>query len=153
VDKLDRVPLPVEAARIGATGWQVTRTGARVVTKLAGRGSLQQKVVREIPQTFADLGPPMSSSVRSSRPARVHSANRSHASSAACSTACHPQTPDQIHKLFVEDLGDEPRNLFKSFDDKPFASDQPCRVPPTCIEAGITASPAASRPRAISPTS
>ena len=57
VAKLDRVPLPVEAARIGATGWQITRTGARVVTKLAGRGSLQQKIIKQIPQTFADLGP------------------------------------------------------------------------------------------------
>ena len=34
VAKLDRVPLPVEAARIGVTGWQLTRTAARVVTKL-----------------------------------------------------------------------------------------------------------------------
>ena len=57
VAKLDRVPLPVEAARIGATGWQMTRTGARVVTKLAGNGSLQQKIIKQIPQTFADLGP------------------------------------------------------------------------------------------------
>ena len=57
VARLDRVPLPIEAARIGATGWQITRTGARVVTKLATRGSLQQKIIREIPQTFADLGP------------------------------------------------------------------------------------------------
>ena len=50
VARLDRVPLPVEAARIGATGWQLTRTGARVVTKLTGRGSLQQKVIKQIPQ-------------------------------------------------------------------------------------------------------
>ena len=57
VAKLDRVPLPIEAARIGVTGWQITRTGARVVTKLTGRGSLQQKIVKQIPQTFADLGP------------------------------------------------------------------------------------------------
>ena len=52
VAKLDRVPLPVEAARIGATGWQMTRTGARVVTKLAGKGSLQQKIIKQIPKTF-----------------------------------------------------------------------------------------------------
>ena len=57
VARLDRVPLPVEAARVGATGWQITRTGARVVTKLIGRGSLQQKVVKQIPQAFSDLGP------------------------------------------------------------------------------------------------
>ena len=36
VARLDRVPLPVEAARIGVTGWQLTRTAARVVTKLPG---------------------------------------------------------------------------------------------------------------------
>ncbi|PRC46889.1 hypothetical protein C6A85_87775, partial [Mycobacterium sp. ITM-2017-0098] len=57
VARLDRVPLPVEAARIGVTGWQITRTGARVVTKIAGRGSLQQKIAKQIPQAFADLGP------------------------------------------------------------------------------------------------
>ncbi len=57
VAKLDRVPLPVEAARIGATGWQMTRTGARVVTKLAGKGSLQQKIIKQIPKAFSDLGP------------------------------------------------------------------------------------------------
>src|SRR6186713_2340781 len=57
VAKLDRVPLPVEAARVGATGWQITRTGARVLSKLTGKGSLQQKIIKQIPQTFADLGP------------------------------------------------------------------------------------------------
>src|ERR1700760_3462640 len=58
VAKIDRVPLPVEAARIGATGWQVTRTGARVVGSLIGRGSLQQKIVKQIPQAFPPRAPP-----------------------------------------------------------------------------------------------
>ena len=57
VAKLDRVPLPVEAIRIGMTGWQLLRTLARVVTKLPAGGALPDKVVRAIPQTFADLGP------------------------------------------------------------------------------------------------
>ena len=57
VARLDRVPLPVEAARVGVTGWQIARTGARVVKNLASRGTLQQKIVKQIPQTFADLGP------------------------------------------------------------------------------------------------
>ena len=57
VAKLDRVPLPVEAARIGTTGWQLTRTAARVVTKLPTPGTWQMKVIKEIPQTFSDLGP------------------------------------------------------------------------------------------------
>ena len=56
VAKLDRVPLPVEAARIGATGWQLTRTAARVVTKLPARGPWHMKVIKEIPQAFSDLG-------------------------------------------------------------------------------------------------
>ena len=47
VAKLDRVPLPIEAARVGATGWQLTRTGARVLCRLAGKGSLSAKVIRE----------------------------------------------------------------------------------------------------------
>ena len=57
VAALDRVPLPVEAARVAATGWQVTRTAARVVTKLPAKGPWQQKVIKQLPQTFADLGP------------------------------------------------------------------------------------------------
>lgn len=57
VAKLDRVPLPAEAARIGVTGWQLTCAGARVVSKLKARGTWQSKVIKEIPQTFADLGP------------------------------------------------------------------------------------------------
>src|SRR3984957_10768980 len=55
--KLGRVPLPVEAARVVATGWQVTRSAARVVTKLPGKGPWQQKVIKQLPQAFADLGP------------------------------------------------------------------------------------------------
>src|ERR1700749_2704681 len=57
VAKLDRVPLPVERARFGATGWQLTRTAARILTKLPGKGPLQQKAIKQLPQTFADLGP------------------------------------------------------------------------------------------------
>ena len=57
VARLDRVPLPVEAARIGVTGWQLTRTAARIATKLPGRGPWQAKAIKQLPQTFADLGP------------------------------------------------------------------------------------------------
>src|SRR5271168_235391 len=57
VAKLDRVPLPVEAARFGVTGWQLTRTAARILTKLPTKGPMQQKVIRQLPQTFTDLGP------------------------------------------------------------------------------------------------
>src|SRR6478735_7227546 len=107
VAKLDRVPLPVEAARIGATGWQVTRTGARVVTKLAGRGSLQQKVIREIPQTFADLGPTyvkFGQIIASSPGAFGEELSREFRS---LLDRVPPADTDEIHKLFAEELGDE----------------------------------------------
>src|ERR1700731_4084532 len=57
VAKLDRVPLPVEAGRFGETGWQLSRTDARLLTKLPTKGPMQQKVIKQIPQTFSDLGP------------------------------------------------------------------------------------------------
>ena len=57
VAKLDRVPLPFEALRIGTTSWQLTRTAGRVATKLPARGAWQMKVIKEIPQAFVDLGP------------------------------------------------------------------------------------------------
>src|SRR6476620_4427590 len=122
VARLDRVPLPVEAARIGSTGWQIARTGARVVTKLATRGSLQQKIVREIPQTFADLGPTyvkFGQIIASSPGAFGEPLSREFRS---LLDRVPPADTDQVHKLFVEELGDEPKNLFKSFDDEPFAS-------------------------------
>ena len=55
--RLDRVPLPVEAARIGATGWQLARTGVRIVGGAFSKGSLQHKVLKQVPKTFSDLGP------------------------------------------------------------------------------------------------
>src|ERR1700710_2981698 len=122
VAKLDRVPLPVEAARIGATGWQITRTVARVASKLPGKGPWQQKVIREIPQTFADLGPTyvkFGQIIASSPGAFGEELSREFRS---LLDRVPPADSDEIHKLFVEDLGDEPTNLFKTFDEKPFAS-------------------------------
>src|SRR6201991_3672805 len=136
VAKLDRVPLPAEAARIGATGWQVTRTGARVVTKLAGRGSLQQKIVKEIPQAFADLGPTyvkFGKIITSSPGAFGEPLSREFRS---LLDRVPPADPDEIHKLFVEDIGDEPKNLFKSFDDKPFASASIAQVHYATLHSG-----------------
>ena len=122
VARIDRVPLPVEAARVGATGWQVTRTGARVVGNLFGRGSLQQKYVKEIPQAFSDLGPTyvkLGQIIASSPGAFGEPLSREFRS---LLDRVPPADSDEIHKLFKEDLGDEPANLFKSFDEKPFAS-------------------------------
>src|SRR4030088_2457693 len=122
VAKLDRVPLPVEAARIGATGWQITRTGARVVTKLAGRGSLQQKIIKQIPQTFADLGPTyvkFGQIIASSPGAFGEQLSREFRS---LLDAVPPADTNEVHKLFKDELGEEPSPPFANFDEKPFAS-------------------------------
>ncbi|MGV0834067.1 ABC1 kinase family protein [Mycolicibacterium thermoresistibile] len=122
VAKLDRVSLPVEAARIGATGWQIARTGARVVTKVRSRGSLQQKIIKEIPQTFSDLGPTyvkFGQIIASSPGAFGEPLSREFRS---LLDRVPPADPAAVHKLFREDLGAAPAELFKSFDEQPFAS-------------------------------
>lgn len=122
VARLDRVPLPVEAARIGVTGWQIARTSARVLSKLTGRGTLQQKVVKQIPQTFADLGPTyvkFGQIIASSPGAFGEPLSREFR---GLLDRVPPADTDAVHKMFREELGDEPQNLFKSFDEKPFAS-------------------------------
>ncbi len=136
VAKLDRVPLPVEAARIGATGWQITRTGARVVTKLAGKGSLQQKILKQIPQTFADLGPTyvkFGQIIASSPGAFGEQLSREFRS---LLDAVPPADADEVHKLFKEELGDDPANLFATFDDKPFASASIAQVHYATLHSG-----------------
>ena len=122
VAKLDRVPLPVEAARIGVTGWQLTRTGLRVLPTLAGRGSLQDKVVRQIPKTFADLGPTyvkFGQIIASSPGAFGEQLSREFRS---LLDAVPPADTAEVHKLLAEELGADPAELFASFDEQPFAS-------------------------------
>src|SRR6201990_913866 len=136
VAKLDRVPLPVEAARIGATGWQITRTGARVVTKLAGRGSLQHKIIKQIPKTFADLGPTyvkFGQIIASSPGAFGEPLSREFRS---LLDRVPPADTGEIHKLFVEDLGEDPKNLFKTFDEEPFASASIAQVHYATLHSG-----------------
>ena len=119
--RLDRVPLPVEAARVGATGWQITRTGARVAAHLMGKGSLQQKIAKQIPQTFADLGPTyvkFGQIIASSPGAFGEPLSREFRS---LLDRVPPANLQEVHKLFKEDLGDTPQNLFKSFDEKPLS--------------------------------
>ena len=122
VAKLDRVPLPFEAIRIGTTGWQLTRTAARVATKLPARGSWQTKVIKEIPQTFADLGPTyvkFGQIIASSPGAFGEPLSREFRT---LLDAVPPADTDEVHKLFTEELGDEPQNLFKHWEEQPFAS-------------------------------
>ena len=122
VAKLDRVPLPVEAARFGATGWQLTRTGARVLTKLAGKGSLGDKVIREIPKTFADLGPTyvkFGQIIASSPGAFGEQLSREFRS---LLDSVPPADTAEVHKLLAAELGADPSELFANFDEEPFAS-------------------------------
>ena len=120
--RLDRVPLPVEAARIGVTGWQLTRTGMRVLTKLPGKGPLQDKVIREIPQTFADLGPTyvkFGQIIASSPGAFGEQLSREFR---GLLDAVPPADTDEVHQLLKEELGADPAQLFQHFDEQPFAS-------------------------------
>src|ERR1700755_874989 len=136
VAKLDRVPLPVEAARFGATGWQLTRTAARILTKLPTKGPTQQKVIKQIPQTFADLGPTyvkFGQIIASSPGAFGEGLSREFRS---LLDRVPPADSDEIHKLFVEELGEEPKNLFKSFDETPFASASIAQVHYATLHSG-----------------
>src|SRR5580700_7195139 len=120
VAKLDRVPLPVEAARIGVTGWQLTRTAARIVTKLPTKGPLQQKVIKQLPQTFADLGPTyvkFGQIIASSPGAFGEELSREFRS---LLDRVPPADTGEVHKLFAEELGADPSVLFASFDEHPF---------------------------------
>ncbi|HVQ98068.1 MAG TPA: AarF/ABC1/UbiB kinase family protein, partial [Mycobacterium sp.] len=122
VAKLDRVPLPVEAARVGVTGWQVARTAARIVSKLPRSGRWQQKVIREVPQTFADLGPTyvkFGQIIASSPGAFGEQLSREFRS---LLDRVPPADKNEVYKVFVEDLGAEPSELFATFDEEPFAS-------------------------------
>src|SRR5690606_20035384 len=122
VAKLDRVSLPVEAARIGATGWQIARTGARVVTRLPSRGSLQQKVIKELPKTFSDLGPTyvkFGQIIASSPGAFGEPLSREFRS---LLDRVPPADPTAVRNLARQELGADASELFKHFDDKPFAS-------------------------------
>src|SRR6201992_3369652 len=114
--RLDRVPLPVEAARVAVTGWEGTRTAARVLAKLPGKGPLQQKVIKQLPQTFADLGPTyvkFGQIVASSPGALGETLSRELPGLLA---RVPPADTEQVHKLLAEELGGEPSELFASFD-------------------------------------
>ncbi len=125
VAKLDRVPLPVEAARIGTTGWQLTRTGgARVLTKLPGRGRWQDKVIKQIPQTFfSDLGPTYVKfgQIIASSPPGAFGENLSREFRGLLDSV-PPADTAEVHQLLQQELGGDPAKLFAQFDEEPFAS-------------------------------
>jgi predicted unusual protein kinase regulating ubiquinone biosynthesis (AarF/ABC1/UbiB family) len=136
VAKLDRVPLPVEAARVAATGWQVTRAAARVVTKLPGRGPWQQKVIKQLPETFADLGPTyvkFGQIIASSPGAFGESLSREFR---GLLDRVPPADANEVHKLLVEELGGDPADLFAKWDETPFASASIAQVHYATLHSG-----------------
>ena len=47
-----------------------------------------------------------------------------------------PADPDEVHKLFVEDLGEDPATLFAKWDDQPFASASIAQVHYATLHSG-----------------
>ena len=136
VAKLDRVPLPVEAARVAVTGWQLTRTAARVLTGLTGKGAWQQKVIKQIPQTFADLGPTyvkFGQIIASSPGAFGESMSREFR---GLLDRVPPADTGEVHKLLAEELGGDPSELFATFDEEPFASASIAQVHYATLHSG-----------------
>jgi ubiquinone biosynthesis protein len=136
VARLDRVPLPVEAARIGATGWQLTRTAGRILSTLRGKGSLQQKAIKQLPQTFADLGPTyvkFGQIIASSPGAFGEQLSREFR---GLLDRVPPADKDAVHKLFKEELGGDPQDLFAQFDEEPFASASIAQVHYATLHSG-----------------
>src|SRR5580698_7358484 len=136
VARLDRVPLPVEAARIGVTGWQLTRTAARVLTKLPTKGPMQQKVIKQIPQTFVDLGPTyvkFGQIIASSPGAFGEQLSREFR---GLLDRVPPADTGQVHKLLAEELGGDPSELFAKWEDTPFASASIAQVHYATLKTG-----------------
>ena len=136
VARLDRVPLPVEAARVAVTGWQLTRTAARVLTGLTGKGAWQQKVIKQIPQTFADLGPTyvkFGQIIASSPGAFGESMSREFR---GLLDRVPPADTGEVHKLLTEELGGDPSELFATFDEEPFASASIAQVHYATLHSG-----------------
>ena len=96
--------------------------GPEVLTKLPTKGSIPDKVIRELPKTFADLGPTyVQVPGRSSpQPRRVRRATLREFRSLL--DAVPPADTAEVHKLFKQELGADPADLFKTFEEEPFAS-------------------------------
>lgn len=136
VAKLDRVPLPAEAARVVATGWQVTRSAIRVLGGLRDKGTFQQKVIRQLPETFAELGPTyvkFGQIIASSPGAFGESLSREFR---GLLDRVPPADLDDVHALFVEELGAPPAELFATFEEKPFASASIAQVHYATLKTG-----------------
>lgn len=107
---------------MGTTGWQLTRTGARVLTKLPTRGRWQDKVIKQIPQAFADLGPTyvkFGQIIASSPGAFGESMSREFR---GLLDSVPPADTVEVRKLLEQELGGDPAELFATFHEEPFAS-------------------------------
>ncbi|MCW2653861.1 MAG: putative unusual protein kinase [Mycobacterium sp.] len=93
-----------------------------MATKLLGPGRWQQKAITEMPHVFADLGPTyvkFGQIIASSPGAFGEPLSREFRS---LLDRVPPADPDEVHKLFVDELGEDPATLYAKFDDQPFAS-------------------------------
>ncbi len=118
------------------TGWQLTRTAVRVITKLPTSGPLPRKVIKEIPQAFTDLGPTyvkFGQIIASSPGAFGEPLSREFR---GLLDKVPPADTHQIHKLLVEELGAEPSELFAAFDEQPFASASVAQVHYATLHSG-----------------
>ena len=107
---------------MGTTGWQLTRTGARVLATLPGRGRWQDKVIKQIPKTFADLGPTyvkFGQIIASSPGAFGEGLSREFR---GLLDSVPPADTGEVHKLLRQELGGDPADLFATFEEEPFAS-------------------------------
>ena len=107
-----------------------------MLSKIAGRGRFQDKVLQEIPQTFADLGPTyvkFGQIIASSPGAFGEPLSREFRS---LLDAVPAADRDEVHKLFTEELGDEPQNLFRHWEETPFASASIAQVHYATLHSG-----------------
>lgn len=143
---LDRVPLHTEAARIGATGWQLTRTGARILTNIARRNIARHNttghkhwhnsIIKEIPQTFTDLGPTYVKfgQIIASSPG-AFGEPLSHEFRGLLDTVA-PANTKEVHALLTEELGGKPHEMFAQFTEEPFASASIAQVHYATLHSG-----------------
>ena len=89
---------------------------------LGTKGSLGEKFIREVPQTFADLGPTyvkFGQIIASSPGAFGEQMSREFRS---LLDSVPPADTAAVHKLFKQELGADPAELFARFEEQPFAS-------------------------------
>ena len=93
-------------------------------------------MIKQIPQTFADLGPTyvkFGQIIASSPGAFGEQLSREFR---GLLDRVPPADTDEVHKLFAEELGADPSELFASFDEEPFASASIAQVHYATLHSG-----------------